>query len=279
MIGRIALDLQKDTNYQRRLKTAIQLAQDHQAELVGVYTTRLQQRYIFDDVSVPSQVRTIMGIYLQEEKEEMKGLFLESTNEAKVKAHWRAPEGPPEEALIMQARYADLIVMSQTENRQTVGNMLPNHTEAVIMTAGRPVLMVPYAGDALPCLGKRVLVCWDYGRRAARALADAHPILASAQEIVALTIDPNKEMLRTRGIEPDDLQAYCKAHNYPELREVFKNSSDNDIGNTILNTATDYGCDLIVMGAYNRNRMREWAFGGTSKTLLQSMTVPILFSH
>ena len=59
MIGRIALDLQKDSNYERRLKTAIQLAQTHKAELVGVYTTRLQQRYIFDDVSVPSQVRTM----------------------------------------------------------------------------------------------------------------------------------------------------------------------------------------------------------------------------
>jgi nucleotide-binding universal stress UspA family protein len=279
MIGRIALDLQKDSNYERRLKTAIQLAQTHKAELVGVYTTRLQQRYIFDDVSVPSQVRTIMGTYLQEEKDEMQGVFLETTRQAGVTAHWRAPEGAPDEALIMQARYADLIVMSQTENRQTVGNMLPNHTEAVIMQAGRPVLMVPFAGEVLPFLGKRVLFCWDYGRRAARALADAHPILAQATEVIALTIDPDKEMLRVRGIEPDDLQAYCKSHGYPELREVYKRSSDNDIGNTILNTATDYGCDLIVMGAYNRNRMREWAFGGTSKTLLQSMTVPILFSH
>jgi nucleotide-binding universal stress UspA family protein len=279
MIGRIALDLQKDTNFQRRLKTGIQLAKKHQAELVGVYTTRLQQPYIFDDVSVPSQVRTIMGTYLHEEKEEMQGIFLESTAEAGVKAQWRAPEGPPEEALIMQARYCDLIIMSQTENRQSVGNMLPNHTEAVIMSAGRPVLMVPYAGDVLPDLGKRVLICWDYGRRAARALADAGPLLERATDIVVLTIDPDASMLRSRGIEPEDLLSYFKAHRYADVREVFKHSADNDIGNTILNTATDYGCDLIVMGAYNRNRMREWAFGGTSKTLLQSMTVPILFSH
>jgi nucleotide-binding universal stress UspA family protein len=51
------------------------------------------------------------------------------------------------------------------------------------------------------------------------------------------------------------------------------------IGNAILNAATDHACDLIVMGLYNRSRVREWILGGTSKTLLQSMTVPVLFSH
>lgn len=279
MIGRIALDLQKDGNYERRIQTAIHLAQRHDAELVGVYTTRLTQRYVFDDVALPDQVKKIMGRQLSEEQEAMHAEFLKLTEAAGIRAQWRAPEGYPEEALAMQARYCDLIVMSQTENRNSVASVVANRTESVIMNAGRPVLMVPFVGEMLPTIGENILFCWDSGRRAARALADAAPLLSSAKQIVSLTIDPDNDALSAKGIHAGDLAAYCTSHNYPPLTEVVKSRVDNDIGNTILNTATDYGCDMIVMGAYNNNRLREWAFGGTSKTLLQSMTVPILFSH
>lgn len=279
MIGRIALDLQNDSNYHRRIRTAINLAKQHNAELIGVYTTRLTQRYVFDDVALPDQVKKIMGRQLTEEQEAMHAEFLKLAQEAGIKAQWRTPEGHPEESLAMQARYCDLIVMSQTENRGSVASVVANRTESVIMNAGRPVLMVPFVGEVLPTVGENVLFCWDSGRRAARALADAAPLFSKAKQIVSLSIDPDVEMLRNKGIEPGDLAAYCASHNYPPLTEVVKSRADNDIGNTILNTATDYGCDMIVMGAYNHNRLREWAFGGTSKTLLQSMTVPILFSH
>lgn len=279
MIGRIALDMQKDGYHQRRLKTAVQLAKAHDAQIVGIHTARMAQRYVFEDVALSDKVKEVLRGAVDEEREEMRSVFLETIAQAGVIGHWRYATGPAEEALAMQARFADLLVISQTEHRDNTGAVIASRGETVIMNTGRPVLMVPYAGDNLPFLGKRVLVCWDYGRRAARAFADAAPVLERASELVVLTVDPDKGLLAQNGIEPGDLAAYCKAHKYPEITEVTKRSAENDIGNTILNTAADYSCDLIVMGAYSRNRIREWAFGGTSKTLLQTMTVPILFSH
>ena len=138
--------------------------------------------------------------------------------------------------------------------------------------------MVPFIGEINP-IGKRVLFCWDRGRRSARALADAGPILQQAKELVALTIDENKTLGKKQDLHDEDFNAYCEARGYPKPKLVRQVSDHTSIGTLILNAATDQGCDMVVMGAYNQSRTREWMLGGTSKTLLDSMTVPILFSH
>lgn len=279
MLGRIALDLNSDTNLRRRLSSAIQLAVHHQAELVGIYTNQLTPQYIYDDAVVPAQVLTSMKNYISEEKHKTKELFLKEVNAAGVQAHWRVPEGPSNEALALHARFCDLLIMSQADEPESAGSLFSNFAESVITAAGRPVLMIPYIGELPQPLGQRVLFCWDYGRRAARALADAAPILKRASELVVLTVDPDPELLSWRDISPNDLAAYCASHQYPKIKERHTISAGVGVGNAILNTAADNSCDLIVMGAYNHSRLREWMLGGASKTLLQSMTVPILFSH
>lgn len=279
MLGRIALDLNRDTNQQRRLESAIQLALRHQAELIGIYTNQPALPYLYDEAVVPVQVLESMNSYVEKEKAEAKALFMNEVHAAGLDAQWRTPKGPVSEALALHARFCDLLIMSQTDDAESSGAVLPNPVESVITSAGRPVLIIPYIGELQPPLGQRVLFCWDYGRRAARALADAAPILKMASELTVLTVDPNPEMLSSRDILPDDLATYCISQGYPDIKEVHRQSEGIGIGNVILNTAADYSCDLIVMGAYSHSRVREWVLGGASKTLLESMTVPILFSH
>jgi len=55
--------------------------------------------------------------------------------------------------------------------------------------------------------------------------------------------------------------------------------AQDDVGEELLSRIADLGCDLLVMGAYGHSRAREWAFGGVTRTILQSMTVPVLMSH
>jgi nucleotide-binding universal stress UspA family protein len=47
----------------------------------------------------------------------------------------------------------------------------------------------------------------------------------------------------------------------------------------ILSRAADHGADLIVMGIYGHSRVREMILGGASRSLLSSMTVPVLMAH
>jgi nucleotide-binding universal stress UspA family protein len=279
MLGRIALDLTKDRNHQLRLEATVQLAAKHKAELVGIYSSPVTNQYLRDDTVVPNEVATLMRNYVSGEAAEIRDNFTRMAALAGIKASYRAPQGPTEEVLALHSRYCDLLVMSQAGSVDGPSYSLrPSLTEAVITSAGRPVLVIPYIGHLNP-IGRRVLFCWDNGRRAARALADAAPILHEASNLIVLKVDENLAQIQAQDITPQDLNAYCASKGYPAPEVIKKESLNYGIGNTILNAATDQGCDLIVMGAYNRSRVREWVLGGTSKTLLQSMTVPILFSH
>src|SRR3546814_197178 len=168
--------------------------------------------------------------------------------------------------------------MSKASNKDSTASLMPNLAEAVIMAAGKPVLMIPAVGE-VHSIGRRVLFCWDYRREAARAFSDAAPLLRACSHLSILTVDARPDYLSGKDVHENDLADYCAALGYPKPHEIIKQSEDYGVGNTILNTATDEDSDLIIMGAYGHSRMRQWIMGGASRTLLNSMTVPVLMSH
>jgi nucleotide-binding universal stress UspA family protein len=134
--------------------------------------------------------------------------------------------------------------------------------------------VVPYIQKEAANL-RNVLVAWDGSAPAARALADALPILVRAERVEILSVDG-------RGI--DDVHEHGRAVTRHLARHgidaTFKRTtSAGDIGNTILSHAADIGADFLVMGAYGHSKLREALFGGTTRTLLESMTIPVLMSR
>jgi nucleotide-binding universal stress UspA family protein len=190
-------------------------------------------------------------------------------------AEWRVIDDYAEEALIIASRYADLLVVGQTapDNASDTPAHLP---ESIALATGRPVLVVPHIGAAKPP-GKKVMLCWNASRESARAASDAMPFLKAADEVVVLIVDP--KAANGHGAEPGaDVAVWLARHGVKVTvqREV---AADSDIGNVILSRAADLDVDLIVMGAYGHSRMRELVMGGVGRTLLSSMTVPILMAH
>lgn len=279
MLGRIAVHLSADDGCQRRLDVAIKLATTHKAELMGVYPFDTTPQPGFSGTAFPREITKMIQDRLVSDREETKRLFEEQTKAAGVTASWRMPRGPVDEVLALHARYSRLLIMSKAEDRQsTASPITTNLPETVIMSAGRPVLMVPTVGS-LDTIGQRVLFCWDQRREASRAFMDAAPLLRNAKELVVLGIDEDTNHLRNMDIQEDDFAKLCKAVGYPDPKVLLRSSTGIGVGNVILNTSTDHGSDLIVMGAYGHSRMRQWIMGGASKTLLSSMTVPVLLSH
>jgi nucleotide-binding universal stress UspA family protein len=189
---------------------------------------------------------------------------------------WRVVDDYPEEALTIAARYADLLVVGQStpDNDVTTPENLP---ESVALATGRPVLVVPHIGAEKPP-GKKVMLCWNASRESARAASDALPFLKAADEVVLLIVDP-KVSANGHGAEPGADAATWLARQGVKVTVQREVASDSDIGNVILSRAADLDIDLIVMGAYGHSRMRELVMGGVSRTLLASMTVPVLMSH
>jgi nucleotide-binding universal stress UspA family protein len=147
--------------------------------------------------------------------------------------------------------------------------------EAALFDAGRPVLVVPYIHkDALKL--DRVMVCWDGGRHAARAVGDAMPFLrrAKAVEVVIVRGDAGKG----DEIPGADIGEHLARHGLKvDVKRIV--AADGDVPETILSHAADAGTDFLVMGGYGHSRLREFVLGGVTRGLLESMTVPVLMSH
>ena len=178
--------------------------------------------------------------------------------------------------ICLQARYCDLVVIGQTNPEAPAVLDTPDFPEDVLMNSGRPVLIVPYVGR-FDNVGKRVLISWDASRESTRAVTDAIPLLKHA-ELVQVVVFMNGERSSAHGEQPGaDIALYLARHGINV--EVSQQKTDLDIGNALLSHATDFGADLIVMGGYGTSRFREMLLGGATRTVLETMTVPVFMAH
>lgn len=182
----------------------------------------------------------------------------------------------PEGNLCLQGRYADLVVVGQTDPDDRSATATPDLPEYVMLNCGRPVLIVPYAGK-FDHVGKNVLVAWDGSMEATRALTDAIPLLKHANNVSVVLFNPSSRS-KVHGEQPGaDIALYLARHKIKV--EVVRQNTDIDVGNALLSLAADLGSDLIVMGGYGHTRFREVLLGGVTMTVLKTMTVPVLMSH
>jgi nucleotide-binding universal stress UspA family protein len=144
-----------------------------------------------------------------------------------------------------------------------------------LFESGRPIIVVPYIQKE-PLKLDHVTLCWDGSRAAARAIADAMPLLSRAGEVELFIVanEPGKQ----DEIEGADMAAHLARHG---LKAEVKRTvlGDIDVADIILSHAADEGTDFLVMGGYGHSRLREFVLGGVTRTILRSMTVPVLMSH
>jgi nucleotide-binding universal stress UspA family protein len=181
-------------------------------------------------------------------------------------------------ALNRRGRVNDLLVLTQCDPRADEGHAFSNsQIESTILASARPVLLLPYA-NAVNTLGTQVLIAWDDSHAAARAIADALPLLRRAQSVQVILF--NGLSREDEGGLSNDLASvseWLARHGVSARTQV--ETTTIKVSEALLSRAADQGVDLIVMGAFGRARWRERILGGTTRDLLRSMTVPVLMSH
>ncbi|MGK8206125.1 universal stress protein [Burkholderia cenocepacia] len=259
-----------------RIDFALDLARRWDAHLIGLY---IVCQDLFEPLRRPDEplklaVHERLG---EERRREAETAFLEAAELAGRSVEWRAPAGPATDAAILHARHADLLILGQFAPHDRSTFVARHFIEDLLMAGGRPAIVVPYAGQFHSC-GDNVLIAWDGGREAARALSDALPLLRRARFVTVETVE-RKHQDPDRTPAGVDVAAYLERHGVRASFSTTPHGATTGVGVTLLNRASDLHADLLVMGAYSHTRVHERVLGGATRTLLETMTVPVLMSH
>ncbi len=254
-----------------RLRLAEQLALAHGAQATAMYAvTTALLRYPMA-MAAGADMAPMLAQVDTQRVEAARSLFARSVDRQRM--GWCEVSGQPLIDVAVQALYADLVVLGQRAVDDTRDvDVPPDFVSAVIIGSGRPALVVPHIATA-PTKLDRVLVAWKPTPESARAVTGALPLLLQASKVTVVAFDEGDVAATEAGII-----GYLHQHGVQAdfRREV---AQAHDVGAQLLSLAADEQSDLLVMGCYGHGRAREWALGGVSRTVIESMTLPVLMSH
>jgi len=257
-----------------RVEFALELAERYDAHLIGLYV-------VCQDMFGPlfkgrDRVRfAIVEAQARQRCERAQARFLAAGQRAGRALEWRAPAGPAVEAATLHARHADLVIVGQHNPDDPASYIARHFPDDVLMACGRPVIVMPYAGH-VRSFADNVLIAWDGSREAARALADALPLLRHARFVTVTVVSRPHGKDQQQGI---DVAAFLQRHGIEASFATLPRLAGVSTGKMLLDRLSDLHVNLLVMGAYGHRRIEERVLGGVTRTMLETMTVPVLMSH
>jgi nucleotide-binding universal stress UspA family protein len=174
---------------------------------------------------------------------------------------------------IEYAKLRDLTIVPVPEGE----NVYRWYAEAIIFGSGRSTLIMPYARKrSRPFALDTVVVAWDFSRPAARAVADALPILEKTKHVFVVTVT-NEKVIDTKR-SGAELAKHLARHGIDVILDVV-DAAGRSIGDVLDSYVTSRNADALVMGAYGHARIREFILGGATRRMLLRAPLPIFFSH
>ncbi len=261
-----------------RIKIAANMALADNAHLTGVALTGIS-RFLFhsaaaemDDPSLAAHLSM-----LRERANRGAENFERVVHASDVTSFdFRIVDDEASAGIALQARYGDLVVIGQSDPNERSAAVTPGFPEFVVMNASRPVLIVPHTGR-FPIVGNRVMIAWDASMEATHAVTAALPILKRAAIVQVVVFNPSATPDAHGDQAGADIALFLARHGV--IVEVSQQQTEIGIGAALLSAAADLSSDLIVMGAYGHSRFREVILGGATRTMLDTMTVPVLMMH
>ncbi len=171
-------------------------------------------------------------------------------------------------------RFSDLVVQQRPED--ATEGIAGKVAEAVIFDADAPLLMLP-AGSEMTAPAKTIMVAWDESAAALRAARLAMPFLAAAERVHVAVVDPAKNA--PDRSDPGGAFAQFLARHGVKCEVSVMTRTGDSIAETLGQRAQEMGCDMLVMGAYGHSRLRQYLFGGTTRSMLEHAKLPVLFAH
>jgi len=262
----------------QRIALAAALATRFGARLAGFFASGYPIMASYGDVSGWSQ---LVDAYMEAQRREAAAAgaaFREALNRDKLQGEWIFREADETGSAIAEAALYDLVVIGQPNPDAGLSGAIGLRPEEIVLSCGRPVLVVPYAGT-FPDIGRRVLVAWNGSRESTRALHDAMSLMADAEAVTVIEIDPPAPGVAAPAASAAQVAAALVRRGIAAKPETETTSGDISVEDLLLSRANDLDADLLVMGAYGHSRMREFVLGGVSRSIFRHMTLPVLMTH
>ncbi len=260
-----------------RVQAAVDLANSSGAHLTGLVALGEPAMPTYLRSQIPKSALQAQAAYLTEVEGRAVELFKAAADAGGVSyeiRRLRKAEAELASGISLHARYSDLVILGQQDD-DDAASLDNSVAEEVLVTCGRPVLMIPYIG-APTGFGKRVMIAWNGGREATRAVNDALPMLKMAEQVVVVAVNPGRGV---HGDEPGaDIGLHLARHGV-KVEVQHLEAAELGVSSAILSRLSDRGSDLLVMGGYGHSRLRELVLGGVTREVLKHMTVPVLMSH
>lgn len=263
-----------DARARARVEAAVDLAVRFEAMIIGVGAETFPWAYASPEAAF------IEGALIAEHRARIESGFgearsiFEEASAGRVQAvQWRSAYERPADVMAREARAADLVVASAAGPQEDAYR----HAAAadLVMTAGRPVLVVPQ--EAPLFRGRSVLIGWKDAREARRAVADALPFLRLADDVAIVEVcdegDREGAYARTSDVALALGRRGVRAHPHARV------ASEAGPAAALSNIADEHEADLLVVGAYGHSRLREWLFGGVTRSLLNQQERFVIMSH
>ncbi|MFP6709889.1 MAG: universal stress protein [Alphaproteobacteria bacterium] len=254
----------EDTHAGRRLNTSLDLAEQFNARLTGVYVQSYPTVLGFVQSEFRNEIIEQLYNEIRAGGESRRVDFNAAANREDIISEFRLMEGDGADAVAMCGRYSDQLVVGQPDLDYAA--MTDGLAEALLLASERPILVVPYTDDQIQ-IGRRVMIAWRATREATRAVHDTMPMLEQAEEVIVYSVNPD-DRDHLAGAE---ICTHLARHGVnATLRHIV--ASDLGVADCILSAVADNGIDLFVMVGYGHSRLRELAFGGATREILHAMT-------
>ena len=262
----------------KRIDYAIRLAKRFEAHLTGLYLMPEFAPPATVGVYLTADIKANVERHERERAESALVGFRDMAEREGVAFDTRTDQGYQTEfadMLAVQGRYADAVIIGQPDDDSVGVSQDPGD---VLLTCGAPVIVVPHIGVSAATTAEHVMIAWNASREAARAVRDAMPLIERAKTVDIVSFRPKSSRSGHGDMPGADIALHLTRHDVQVEVETIE-GKDIDVGNALLSHLADRGSDMLVMGGYGHSRMREFVLGGATRTILQSMTVPVLMAH
>ena len=276
-LSQLLVHLDASARVSRRLEVARDMAQTHGAAVTALYAVTPDLLVVPFAAEGGASVAAALEKIDEERREQARQAFERAVATPGVQAVWaQVQDYPIVPAFARQALYADLLVLGQHDEHDAGSAGVPfDFAETVMATSGKPALILPYA-ESPHAVGQTIVIAWKPTREAARAVSASVPLLQRARRVHVVSWGDEEDGVSGARL---DLDGYLKLRGVEPIWHRERGDEPDRMGDLLLSRAFDLEADLLVMGCYGHSRAREWVLGGTSRTVLRSMTLPVLMAH